>query len=129
MPADLRAAGGRRAGSGVRAYERANPLRDELSVVLDPAEQRRTARVLPGQAEEVQTGQLGDAALVLDLPAGVEDGQLDERVVEPEAGRPDDGVDGDLGAVGEGHRGALGAGGARPHLDALSARPRVDWTR
>jgi hypothetical protein len=58
--------------------EAADPFRDELGVVLDPAEQRRTARVLPGQADEVQTGHLGDTALVLDLPAGIEDRQLDE---------------------------------------------------
>src|SRR3954453_6715217 len=118
--------GGRRADSRVRAREGADSLRDELGVVLDPAEQRRTARVLPGQAEEVQTWHLGDSALMLDLPAGVEDRQRDERVVEPEARRPDDSRDGDLGAVGEGHRRAPGAGRPWQHVDALSPCP--PWT-
>ena len=82
-----------------------------------------------GRPRKYRPGHLGDAALVLDLPAVVEDGQLDEGVVEPEARRPDDGVDGDVGAVGEGHRGALGAGGARPHLDALLPCAAVGWSR
>ena len=62
-------------------------------VVLDPAHQRRAAGVLPGQAEEVEAGDVGDAAAMAQAPVLVEDGQLDPRVVGAEAGRPDDGVD------------------------------------
>ena len=44
--------------------------------------------------------------------------QLDPRVVWPVAGRPDHGVDFQLATVGEADRAAVGADGARPHLDA-----------
>ena len=72
---------------------------------------------------------LGDAAPVPEPPLLVEDGQLDEGVVEPEAGRPDDGVDRESGAVGERHRRAVRCGGASAHADALLARARGGLSR
>src|SRR3954464_7754873 len=41
---------------------------DVVRVVTDPAEQGRAARVLPGEAEEVQAGDLRDSALVAGTP-------------------------------------------------------------
>ena len=41
-----------------------DPLCDVLGVVLHPADQRRAARVLPGEAEEVEARDIGDAAAV-----------------------------------------------------------------
>ena len=63
---------------------------DVLGVVLDRAQQRRTARVLPRHPEEVQPRRFGYAALMHQPAVRVEDGQLHERVIELEAGRPDD---------------------------------------
>ena len=48
---------------------------DELGVVLDEAEQRRAARVLPGEPEEVQAGDVGDAAPVAEHAVPVGDGR------------------------------------------------------
>jgi len=39
-----------------------DPLGDELRVVLDKADQRRSARVLPGESEEVEARNLRDPA-------------------------------------------------------------------
>src|SRR6185436_18943851 len=79
--------------------ERADLAGDVLGVVLHPSEQRRAARVLPGQPEEIETGRLRDAAPVHRPPALVEHGDLDPRVVRPEAGGPDDRLDVDARAV------------------------------
>src|SRR6185436_11162046 len=68
-------------------------LRDELGVVLHPADQRGAAGVLPGEAEEVEAGDLRDAAAVDELAVGARDGQVDPGLVERVAGRPDDGGD------------------------------------
>ena len=62
-------------------------------------------------------------------PSSSVDRQLDPGVVGPVAGRPDHGVDVQLAAVGEADRAALGADGARPHLDAVALdlpRARAD---
>ena len=50
-----------------------DPPGDELGVVLDQAEQCRAARVLPGQAEEVQAGDVGDASPVAEPAVRVGD--------------------------------------------------------
>ena len=71
--ADRRRLGDRGRGAGDC---RGNVLR----VVLDPAQERGAAGVLPGQAEEVETGHGGDAAAVLDAPVFGEDRRLNEGV-------------------------------------------------
>ena len=58
-----------------------DPFGDEFGVVLHPADQRRAARVLPGEAEEAEPGQIRDAATVAQPTVRVEDRQLDPRVV------------------------------------------------
>ena len=45
-----------------------DPFCDELGVVLHPADERGAARVLPGEAEEVEAGDVRDSAAV-DEPA------------------------------------------------------------
>ena len=79
-------------------------LGDELGVILDPAEQRRAPGVLPAQSQEVEAGRLGHAAPVLQVPVSVEHGCVDERVIDPEPGRPHDRAHVELCAVGEAHR-------------------------
>ena len=83
--------------------ERVDALGGELRVVFDPAQQRRAAGVLPEQAEEVQAGDVGEAALVADPCLLVEDRELHEGVVEPEPGRPHHPVDREPRAVVERH--------------------------
>src|SRR6266516_1141851 len=56
---------------------------------LEPTRRRRAVGVLPGQAEEVETRDIGDAATVAGATALIEDRQLDPRVVGPVARRPD----------------------------------------
>ena len=107
---------------GALAASRADLLRQVLGVVLDEAEQRRAAGVLPGQAEEVEAGRLGHAAPVHDRAALVEYRHVDPGVVEPEAGRPDHRADVELGAVAERHRRAGGLEGPRVKLDAVAAQ-------
>src|ERR1051325_277701 len=48
-------------------------LSDELGVVLDEADQRGAARVLPGEAEKVEAANVGDAATVAWATKVVED--------------------------------------------------------
>src|ERR1044072_3134825 len=60
-----------------------DPIRDELCVVLPPADERGSARVLPGKAEERGARDDGDAASVGQLAVGARDRQLDPRMVEP----------------------------------------------
>ena len=52
---------------GLRAL--GDPLGDERGVVLHPAEQRGAARVLPRKAEEVEAGDVGDAAPMDERPS------------------------------------------------------------
>src|SRR5690349_13163620 len=51
---------------GLRLRERIDLFGDELGVVLDPAEECRAARVLPGETEEVEPGHVGHASPVTD---------------------------------------------------------------
>src|SRR6187401_1413178 len=44
-----------------------DPLREELCVVLHPADERRSARVLPGKAEKIQARDDRDPAAVDEL--------------------------------------------------------------
>jgi hypothetical protein len=55
---------------------------DELGVVLDPADQRRAARVLPGETEEVEAPDIGNAAAVPQTPTFVEDRQVVQECSE-----------------------------------------------
>jgi hypothetical protein len=82
--------------------------------------------VQPRQAEEVQAGRLGDAALVHEAALAVEDGGIDPRVVGPEAGRPDDSPRVELLAILEGHGSPRRVDGAVVKVDPVSAaqRPR-----
>ncbi len=92
--------------------------------------QRRAAGVLPGQAEEVEPGDVGDAAAVAQAPVGVEDRRLDPGVVGPVAGRPDDGVDLELAAVREADRAPVGVDDARLRARRRSgARARAGSSR
>ena len=77
--------------------------------------------MLPGEAEEVEAGNARDAAAMLDATVGVEDGQLDPRVVGAVAGRPDDAVGLDLAAVGEAQRPPRDADETRLQGDAVTA--------
>src|SRR5690242_16577057 len=111
-------------GLGLR--ERIDLFGDELGVVLDPAEECRAARVLPGETDEVETRHVGHAAPVTDGAVRIRDGKLDPGVIRLVSGRPDDGVDLELAAVGEAD-GAAG-GGERPRLqlDAVALQlPRA----
>ena len=81
--------------------------------------------MLPRQAEEVEAGRLRHAALVHDAAVLVEHRDVDPRVVDAEAGCPDDGADVELGAVGEAHRRSGGVDGSAVELDAVrGAAPR-----
>src|SRR5207248_5025258 len=113
----------RRAGADRYAHEWAslrflvlgNPLGDEFGVVFHPANQPRAARVLPGEAEQVEPRDIGHAATVAQPTVLVEDRKLDPRILRPVARRPDDGVYLQLAAVPEAHRAALSITRARPH--------------
>ena len=80
---------------------RCDVLSDVSSVVAAKAEQGRSAGVLPLQSQEVEPWLIGDSATVPQAALLVGDGQLDPRVVRLIAGRPDDRVGVDAGAVGE----------------------------
>jgi len=69
--------------------------------VVNEAEQGRAASVLPGQAEEVQAGNPGDAALVGHFAVVGHAWYVDPGVVGAVAGRPDDHADVQVSAVGE----------------------------
>ena len=106
--------------SGDHRSTRLDLVCDVARVILDEAEKCRPARVLPGETEEVEAGYVGDTPPVSDLSVGVEDWQLDPGVIGPVAGRPDDRVDLEFGAVGERDRSALGTGRARLQGDAVA---------
>src|SRR4051812_204381 len=95
-----------------------DPAGYELSVVLDEAEQRRAARVLPLQAERVEPRDLGHAAALPDAALVVGERQVKPAVVVAEAGGPDDAVDIELTSVGERHRLPRRVGGAPVREDA-----------
>src|SRR3954452_15452518 len=106
-----------------------DPLPDELGVVLHPADERGAARVLPGKAEEIEAGNVGDPPAVDQLAVAICDRKVDPRVVEAVPGRPDDRGDIDRRAVLEDHRSPGGAYGAAVHGHAgalCRARARAD---
>src|SRR3954452_8967069 len=78
-------------------------VRDVGRVVLDEAEQRRAARVLPLQAERVEARDLGHATAMPDPAVLAGHWKLNPAVVVAETGRPNDGVDLQAAAVREGH--------------------------
>src|SRR5437764_11081341 len=84
---------------------------------MDEAEQGRAAGVLPGQAEEVQAGELGDAAPVGYLPIADHAGNADPGVVRTVAGCPDGNASVQRAAVGEADGPSVGAGHAGPEPD------------
>src|SRR5205807_5022717 len=94
-----------------------------LGVVLDPAEKGRAARLLPGETEEVEARHVGNASPVTDTAVRIRDRKLDPGVLRAVSGRPDDGVDVELAAVGEADRAA--GRGDRPRLqfDAVALQP------
>src|SRR3954451_14036107 len=98
---------------------RADLLGQVLGVVLDEAEQGRASGVLPGQADEVQAGRFGDAALVYHRALRVEHRHIDPGVVEPESGGPDGALHVELGVIAERDRRAGGVEGSLMELDAV----------
>src|SRR5689334_23113662 len=108
---------------GLRLRERIDLFGDELGVVLDPAEESRTARVLPGETEEVETRHVAHASTVTDDAVRIRDGKLDPGLIRPESGRPDDGVDRELAAVCEADGAARGGERPRLQLDAVALQP------
>ena len=115
------ASGAARARLVSRLPENGDPLCDELGVLLHPADQRRAARVLPGEAEKTEARDVGYSAAMTQASAGVEDRKVDPGVVRPVPGRPDDGVDLDLTAVLETDRAPGGSNRARLQFDAVAA--------
>src|ERR1700684_2955828 len=66
-------------------------LADHLArVVLDAAQERGLAPPQYGQAQGVQAGTLDGAAIVPELAPRVEDRHVEQAVVGPEPGRPED---------------------------------------
>src|SRR5215208_5328569 len=60
-----------------RGTELTDSLREIPSVIFDPAYECRTAGVLPGEAEEVETRRIRDAATVHRRAALIENGRVD----------------------------------------------------
>src|SRR5687768_4797992 len=67
-----------------------NFVGDELCVFLDPPEQRGAPRVLPGESEEIEAGHVGDPATVAQCAGFIGNREINPRVVEAVARRPDD---------------------------------------
>src|SRR5262245_38819856 len=82
---------GRSVGARLGIGEGFDLVRNEACVILYPTEQRRTPGVLPRLPEEIEAGHLGHASAVADafVRAGRRD--VDPRVIEPVARRPDHG--------------------------------------
>src|SRR5215212_1800776 len=100
----------------------ADLLSQVLGVVLDEAEQRRASGVLPGQADEVEPGRFGHAALVHDRALSIEYRHVDPGVVEAEASGPNHRADVQLGVVAELHRRAGGVKGPSVELDTVATQ-------
>src|SRR4029453_5946388 len=93
-------------------------------ILFDEAEQGRAAGVLPGQAQEVQAGDLGHAASVYHSPVLDRCWDVDPGVVGRVAGRPDYAPDGiQCAAVGEADRSAVSLDESRPEPYADPAEP------
>src|SRR6516225_9173646 len=101
--------------------------RDELRIVLDPADQRRAARVLPCQPEEVEAGRVGDTSAVTRTSILIENRHVDPRVVRAVAGRPDHRIGTDRAAVFKAEGASHGLDGARLQLDAGASQ--LAWAR
>src|SRR5690348_17257622 len=89
-------------------------------IVVDESQQGRAASVLPGQAEEVQAGNFGDAALVGHLAVACHFGYENPGIVGAVTGGTDHHADIQRAAVGEPDGGPVGAGQPGPEPDALS---------
>src|SRR5215210_1874744 len=117
-------------GSDLRRCRGVDLVREELGVVFDPAEERRAARVLPRQTEEVEAGDVGDAAAVAKAAVAIKHRKVDPRVIGPIPRRPDQGLELLLAAVGECDRSPRGGDDPRPEGDAVVAfeltRARTD---
>src|SRR6266511_4544503 len=74
------------------------------SVFVDEPEKRGAPGMLPGQAEEVQAGDIGDASTVDNVAVVHHSWDLDPRIVGSETGRPDHYADIQGAAVGESDR-------------------------
>src|SRR5690348_7725134 len=88
-------------------------------IVADEAEQGRASGVLPWQAEEVQAGDIGDAAAVDNVPVTGYARDVDPGVVRAVTGRPDHGAGVQAAAddeIGPGSQSAAHPGlGGDPH--------------
>src|SRR5215210_1416856 len=102
-----------------------NPLRKVRRVVCDEPEQCGPAGVLPGQAEEVQSGYVGDPAPMQDMAIGGDFGDGDPGVVGPVAGGPDHDGNVEGAVVGETRGVSLGVDQAGPESDAGLLEPAV----
>src|SRR6266516_3489354 len=117
-------AGRRSWPGGVRGAPAGSDASREIgSVVADESQQSRSAGVLPGQAEEVQAGYAGDAALVGYLTVPGHSRYLDPGVVGPVAGGPDHHTGVQCAAVGEVGGARAGAGEPGPEPDARRLKP------
>src|SRR5262249_13841757 len=111
-------------GRGLRGAGACGDLPTEVGgVVVDEAEQGRAACVLPRQSQEVQAGNVSDAAPVDYLPVADHAGNADPGVVGTVAGRPDDDAGIQAAAVGEADSTAVRAGDPRPEPDPSCAEP------
>src|SRR3954453_21432622 len=111
-----------RQGGGLARRPRADLPGQVLGVVLDEAEQGRAPGVLPGQADEVQAGRFGDAALVHDRALGIEYRHVDPGVIEPEPGGPDYALNVELAVLAESHRCVLGVESPLVEVDSAAAQ-------
>src|SRR5581483_494873 len=112
-----------RFAGGLNLRERIDLFGDELGVFLDPAKEGRAARVLPGETEEIETRHVRHASPVTDGTLRIRDGKLEPGAIRLVSGRPNDGIDLDLAAVGETNRAAGGRNRPRLQLDAVPLEP------
>ena len=102
-----------------------DPVGQVGSVFVDEAEQGRAAAALPGQAEEVQAGDIGDAAPVDYVPVTDYAGDVYPGVVRAVTGGPDHDAGVQAAAVGE-PDGAVRAGHCgRNRTPAIRSRRRL----
>src|SRR5918999_6018061 len=93
-------------------------VRDIGRVVLDPAQQRRAPGVLPQLPEEVEAGRRRHAAPVHGPAVFIEHWDVYPRVIDSEAGCPDDAADVQVGSVSEADGGSRRTDGSAMELDA-----------
>ena len=94
-----------------------DPVGQVGSVFVDEAEQGRAAAALPGQAEEVQAGDIGDAAPVDYQPVTDYAGDVYPGVVRAVTGGPDHDAGVQAAAVGEPDGVSFRAGHCGPESD------------